>query len=61
LPAEKLVWSGVSAAAAAALHYDALALFRPGVVLLVGRVDQGVALLVLLHVLAHPVDILVQN
>lgn len=36
------------------LHDDALALLRPRVVLLVRRVDQGVVLLVLLHVLPHP-------
>lgn len=35
------------------LHYGALSLLRPGVVLLVRCVDQGVTLLVLLHELPH--------
>ena len=36
------------------LHDGALALLGPGVVLLVGGVDEGVGLLVLLDELAHP-------
>lgn len=42
------------------LHDDAFALLRPWVVLLVGRVDQRVVLLVLLHVFSHRCDALGQ-
>lgn len=42
------------------LYDDAFALLRPRVVLLVGRVDQRIVLLVLLHVLSHRGDALGQ-